>query len=194
TSVTPDEQPCGRSAASRQADRRCDVIGHLYPWDASMEALHNGELWILMRVAAAMALGGVLGIERELGRHAAGLRTHMLIAGAAALIVGLGDVVAQHFTQEQYRDLLRIDPTRLIESVVAAVGFVGAGAILRARGDQQVRGLTTASSLLMAAAIGIAAGLGNYLLAFGASLMCVVVLAVFRRLENRIGTSTPQAG
>jgi len=159
-----------------------------------MEALHNGELWILMRVAAAMALGGVLGIERELGRHAAGLRTHMLIAGAAALIVGLGDVVAQHFTQEQYRDLLRIDPTRLIESVVAAVGFVGAGAILRARGDQQVRGLTTASSLLMAAAIGIAAGLGNYLLAFGASLMCVVVLAVFRRLENRIGTSTPQAG
>lgn len=159
-----------------------------------MEALHNGELWILVRVAAAMALGGVLGIERELGRHAAGLRTHMLIAGAAALIVGLGDVVAQHFTQEQYRDLLRIDPTRLIESVVAAVGFVGAGAILRARGDQQVRGLTTASSLLMAAAIGIAAGLGNYLLAFGASLLCVVVLAMFRRLENRIGTTAPEPG
>lgn len=155
-----------------------------------MEALHNGELWILVRVAAAMALGGVLGIERELGRHAAGLRTHMLIAGAAALIVGLGDVVAQHFTQEQYRDLLRIDPTRLIESVVAAVGFVGAGAILRATGDQQVRGLTTASSLLMAAAIGIAAGLGNYLLAFGASLLCVVVLAVFRRLEGHMGTAT----
>lgn len=155
-----------------------------------MEFLQDNELWILLRVAAAMALGGVLGIERELGRHAAGLRTHMLIAGAAALIVGLGDVVAEHFTQEQYRDLLRIDPGRLIESVVAAVGFVGAGAILRARGDEQVRGLTTASSLLMAAAIGIAAGLGNYLLALGASLLCVLVLAVFRRLESRMGTST----
>ncbi|MGY0612955.1 MgtC/SapB family protein [Luteimonas sp. A501] len=157
-----------------------------------MDVLQNTELWILARVAAAMALGGVLGIERELGRHAAGLRTHMMIAGAAALIVGLGDVVAEHFTQEQYRDLLRIDPGRLIESVVAAVGFVGAGAILRARGDQQVRGLTTASSLLMAAAIGIAAGLGSYLLALGASLLCVVVLAVFRRLESRLGTDEPK--
>lgn len=156
-----------------------------------MDLFQNTELWILARVAAAMALGGVLGIERELGRHAAGLRTHMMIAGAAALIVGLGDVVAEHFTQEQYRDLLRIDPGRLIESVVAAVGFVGAGAILRARGDQQVRGLTTASSLLMAAAIGIAAGLGNYLLALGASLLCVVVLAVFRRVESRLGTVEP---
>lgn len=157
-----------------------------------MDLLDYTELWILVRVAAAMALGGVLGIERELGRHAAGLRTHMMIAGAAALIVGLGDVVAQHFTQEQYRDLLRIDPVRLIESVVAAVGFVGAGAILRARGAQQVQGLTTASSLLMAAAIGIAAGLGHYLLAFGASLLCVVVLALFRRLERHLGTATPR--
>ena len=157
-----------------------------------MEALESGELWILLRVAAAMALGGVLGIERELGRHAAGLRTHMMIAGAAALIVGLGDVVAEQFTREQYRDLVRIDPGHLIKAVVAAVGFVGAGAILRARGNQQVQGLTTASSLLMAAAIGMAAGLGHYLLALGASLMCVVVLAVFRRLESGIGTDRPR--
>lgn len=144
------------------------------------------DLWILVRVAAAMLLGGVLGVERELGKHAAGLRTHMLIAGAAALIVGLGDVIAHHFAGEQYRDLLRIDPGRLIEAVVAAVGFVGAGAILRSSRADHVRGLTTASSLLMAAAIGIAAGLGNYLLAFGASVLCVLVLAVFRRLEHRI--------
>ena len=157
-----------------------------------MDVLDSDQLWILARVAAAMALGGVLGIERELGRHAAGLRTHMMIAGAAALIVGLGDLVAQHFAQAQYRELLRVDPGRLIEAVVAAVGFVGAGAILRARGDQQVQGLTTASSLLMAAAIGIAAGLGHYALALGASLLCVLVLAVFRRLESRLGTDEPR--
>ncbi|TKR31108.1 MgtC/SapB family protein [Luteimonas gilva] len=144
------------------------------------------DLWILARVAAAMLLGGVLGIERELGKHAAGLRTHMLIAGAAALIVGLGDMIAEHFSGEQYRELIRVDPVRLIEAVVAAVGFVGAGAILRRSESDQVQGLTTASSLLMAAAIGIAAGLGNYLLALGASLLCVVVLAVFRRLETKI--------
>jgi putative Mg2+ transporter-C (MgtC) family protein len=74
----------------------------------------------------------------------------------------------------------------LIEAVVAAVGFVGAGAILRSSRADHVRGLTTASSLLMASAIGIAAGLGSYLLAFGASVLCLVVLAVFRRVEHRI--------
>lgn len=151
-----------------------------------MDSMAMQDLWILVRVGAAMLLGGVLGMERELGKHAAGLRTHMLIAGAAALIVGLGDVIAQHFADEQYRDLLRIDPGRLIEAVVAAVGFVGAGAILRSSRSDHVRGLTTASSLLMASAIGIAAGLGNYLLALGASLLCVIVLAVFRRLEDRM--------
>ncbi len=143
------------------------------------------DAWILLRVAAAMLLGGVLGIERELGKHAAGLRTHMLISGAAALIVGLGDVIAGHFAEESYREMLRVDPVRLIEAVVAAVGFVGAGAILRSREADQVRGLTTASSLLMAAAIGIATGLGNYVLAAGASVLCVIVLAVFRWLEAR---------
>ena len=154
-----------------------------------MDPVIEQDLWILVRIAAAMLLGGVLGIERELGKHAAGLRTHMLIAGAAALIVGMGDVIAKHFSDEQYRDLLQVDPVRLIEAVVAAVGFVGAGAILRSSQEDHVRGLTTASSLLMAAAIGIAAGLGNYLLALGASLLCVLVLAVFRRVEAKMGTS-----
>lgn len=151
-----------------------------------MELSIEQDLWILARIAAAMLLGGVLGIERELGKHAAGLRTHMMIAGAAALIVGLGDMIAEHFSGEQYRELIRVDPVRLIEAVVAAVGFVGAGAILRRSESDHVQGLTTASSLLMAAAIGISAGHGNYLLALGASLLCVIVLAVFRRLETKI--------
>lgn len=149
--------------------------------------LPSQELWILVRVGAAMLLAGVLGIERELGRHAAGLRTHMLIGGAAALIVGLGDLMSAHFAKEQYRDLLQMDPVRLIEAVVAAVGFVGAGAILRASNGDQVQGLTTASSLLMAAAIGVACGLGNYALAAGASLLCLLVLAAFRWIERGIG-------
>ena len=114
------------------------------------------DVSILLRVAAAMLFGGVLGVEREMGKHAAGLRTHMLIAGAAALIVGLGDSVAEHLQQERYRDLLQVDPVRLIEAVVACVGFVAAGTILRGSREDQVSGLTTASSLIMAAAIGIA--------------------------------------
>jgi putative Mg2+ transporter-C (MgtC) family protein len=154
----------------------------------------SSDASILLRIGAAMAFGGVLGFERELGHHTAGLRTHMMIAGAAALIVGLGDIVAQNFAGEPYRDLLQVDPVRLIEAVVAAVGFVGAGAILRAGRRDRVRGLTTASSLLMAAAIGIAAGLGSFLLAFGASVLSLLVLAVLRRVESAMGSREDDRG
>ncbi len=146
----------------------------------------NEDVSILLRVAAAMLFGGVIGVERELGKHAAGLRTHMLIAGAAALIVGLGDSVAEHFQQDRYRDLLQVDPIRLIEAVVACVGFVGAGAILRGNKEGEVSGLTTASSLIMAAAIGIAVGIGAWVIATGVTVLCLVVLTVLRHLEKRL--------
>lgn len=151
------------------------------------------DLALILRIGAAMAFGGVLGFERELGRHAAGLRTHMLIAGAAALIVGLGDVMAVHFADERYRELLQIDPVRLIESVVACAGFVAAGTIMRSRGDDSVRGLTTASSLVMASAIGVAAGLGEYVLALGVSILCVTVLAVLGRIERKLPDRSSRA-
>ena len=102
------------------------------------------------------------------------------------MIVGLGDSVAEHFQQERYRDLLQVDPVRLIEAVVACVGFVAAGTILRGSREDQVSGLTTASSLIMAAAIGIAVGISKYVIAIGVSVLCVLVLAVMRRLEKRI--------
>lgn len=146
----------------------------------------GSDFSILLRVAAAMLFGGVLGIEREMGRHAAGLRTHMLIAGAAALIVGLGDSVAEHFQQDRYRDLLQVDPIRLIEAVVACVGFIAAGTILRGTRDGEVSGLTTATSLLMAAAIGIAVGIGAYVIATGVTLLCLVVLVGVRRWERHL--------
>jgi len=146
----------------------------------------GSDFSILLRVAAAMLFGGILGIERELGRHAAGLRTHMLIAGAAALIVGLGDSVAEHFQQDQYRDLLQVDPIRLIEAVVACVGFIAAGTILRGTRDGEVSGLTTATSLLMAASLGIAVGIGAYVIATGVTLLCLLVLVGVRRWERHL--------
>ena len=144
------------------------------------------DISLLLRVAAAMLFGGVIGFERELGKHAAGLRTHMLLAGAAALIVGLGDSVAEHFQQDQYRDLLQVDPIRLIEAVVACVGFIAAGTIIRGTRDGEVSGLTTASSLIMSAAVGIAVGIGAYVIATGVTLMCVVVLTVMRKVEKKL--------
>lgn len=147
------------------------------------------DLSILLRIAVAMLLGATLGIEREMGKHAAGLRTHMLIAGAAALIVGLGGSIAEHFQEERYRDLLQVDPVRLIEAVVACVGFVAAGTILRGSRDDQVSGLTTASSLIMSAAIGIAVGIGEYVIAVGVSVLCLIVLVVFSRIARKLESS-----
>lgn len=144
------------------------------------------ELSVLGGVLAAMVLGGIIGIEREISNRPAGLRTHMLISGSAALIVGLGHLLAQDFSDETYREFLRVDPVRLIEAVVAAVGFVGAGSIIKRREGEEVQGLTTAASLLMAAGIGIAAGLGHLVMAAGASALCLVVLTVIGRWERRL--------
>lgn len=144
------------------------------------------DISLLLRVGAAMLFGGVIGFERELGKHAAGLRTHMLLAGAAALIVGLGDSVAEHFQQDRYRDLLQVDPIRLIEAVVACVGFIAAGTIIRGARNGEVSGLTTASSLIMSAAVGIAVGIGAYVIATGVTLMCLLVLTVMHKLERKL--------
>lgn len=146
----------------------------------------NMELDVLGSVLAAMLLGGVIGLEREIASRAAGLRTHMLVSGSAALIVGLGHLLALDFSDESYREFLRVDPVRLIEAVVAAVGFIGAGSIIKRRAGEEVQGLTTAASLLMAAGIGIAAGLGHFVMAAGASALCLAVLALIGRWEARL--------
>lgn len=143
------------------------------------------QLGVLATTAYAMVLGGMIGYERELRDRPAGLRTHMLIAGAAALLVGLSNLLAAHFTVEHYRDLVRVDPLRIIEAMVAAVGFLGAGAIFR-RGGDTVTGLTTAASMLMVAAIGIAAGLQHHVLGFGAALLTLIVLRVLSVFERRM--------
>ncbi len=88
--------------------------------------------------------------------------------------------------QDKHWDLLQIDPIRLIEAVVACVGFVGAGAILRGTREGEVSGLTTASSLIMSAAIGIAVGIGAWVIAIGVTVLCLIVLTVIRRLEKRL--------
>lgn len=143
------------------------------------------QLTVLATTAYAMVLGGVIGFEREMKDRPAGFRTHMLVAGAAALLVGLADLLAIRYSGEHYRELVRVDPLRLIEAVVAAVGFLGAGAIFRRSGGNSVAGLTTAASLLMVAAIGIAAGVHAHLLALGATALALVVLLILAWFERR---------
>ena len=146
------------------------------------------QLVVLLSTAYAMLLGGVIGFERELKDRPAGFRTHMLVAGAAALLVGLGDLLASHFGDQYAPGMIRLDPIRLIEAIVAAVGFLGAGAIFRRAGGNSIAGLTTAASLLMVATIGIAAGLHAQMLALGATLFTLAVLVVLAWVERRAGT------
>ncbi len=157
-----------------------------------MESLLNDwqlQLGVLATTAYAMLLGGAIGYERELKDRPAGFRTHMLVAGAAAMLVGLTDLLAQRFSGEGYSELVRLDPIRLIEAMVAAVGFLGAGTIFRNSGDSVVHGITTAASLLMVAVIGIAAGLHSHVLALGATALTLGVLVLLGWMERRAGSA-----
>lgn len=142
----------------------------------------NLEVTILVRLVVAMVLTGVLGWERETRGRAAGLRTHMLVGVGAALFVGLGEVLVKGF--REYGELQQFDPTRMLEAVVAGVSFLGAGSIFFARGDR-VHGLTTAASLWTTAGVGMAAGVGRYVLATGATLLVFFILRVLLRLEQK---------
>ncbi len=136
------------------------------------------QLSIVGSVVFAMLLGGLIGYEREARNRPAGLRTHMMVAGAAALLLGIADLMAEHFSDESYQDLLRIDPIRIIEALVTAVAFIGAGTIIQHAREDAVLGLTTAASLLFTAAIGVGVGLQQYVMALGVTLVALMVLHV----------------
>lgn len=140
------------------------------------------QLWVVAGAAYAMALGGVIGYERELRNRPAGFRTHMLVAGAAALLVGLGRLVL-HDSDDAIAGL-RVDPLRLVEAVIAGVAFIGAGTIFAHRRGTAIAGITTASSLLMVAVIGVAAGFRYHVAAAAATLLTLLVLTVLKLAER----------
>jgi putative Mg2+ transporter-C (MgtC) family protein len=134
------------------------------------------QIRILGSVALAMILGAAIGLEREAKDKPAGLRTHMLVAGAAALLVALSDVAVSRFNVDLGTGLVRSDPIRIIEAVITGISFLGAGTILRHKGSDHVEGLTTAASLLFVAALGICVALSQVLLAIGVTVLVLVTL------------------
>lgn len=136
-----------------------------------------------LRLVAAMLLGGMIGLEREIHDKAAGLRTHMLIAVAACLfsLIAL-ELIAlpTEAPNEQRTDILR-----LIEAVTAGVAFLAAGSIIVSGGH--VKGLTTGAGMWMAGAVGLACGTGHAGLAVMATVLALMVLWLFKRLSDRIG-------
>jgi putative Mg2+ transporter-C (MgtC) family protein len=136
---------------------------------------------VLLRLAVAAALGGAIGLERELRERQAGLRTHLLVSVGAALFA----LVSAY----GFRDVLRSgrvveDPTRIAAQIVSGIGFLGAGAIVRQ--GLSVRGLTTAATLWLVAAIGLASGAGYYSGAIVAAALVLLALWPLRLVANRL--------
>lgn len=131
----------------------------------------NWELFLRLLVAAI--LGSLVGWERERAQRPAGLRTYMLVAFGSALFTVLSSTAFAGAAT---------DPSRIAANIVVGIGFLGAGTIFRA--GESVRGLTTAAGLWAIAAIGMAAGVGEYLLAIISTLLVLVILGGVRVLET----------
>ena len=123
---------------------------------------------VMVRLLLAALLGGIVGYEREHKGKAAGLRTHMLVAMGAALFVLVPERGGMGIA----------DMSRVIQGVVAGVGFLGAGAIIKRHSEEQVQGLTTAAGIWMTAAIGVASGRGREAIALLATLLAIVILVM----------------
>lgn len=144
------------------------------------------QLYILGHMILAMILGGLIGYDREVHDKPAGLRTHMLVAGAAALLVGLGDTIVSEIAGIEVSESIRSDPLRILEAVVTGVSFLGAGTILRQQNGDKVSGLTTAASMLFAAGVGASMGLGEFILGLGATLLALLTLRTLGPLSYRL--------
>ncbi|HYF01965.1 MAG TPA: MgtC/SapB family protein [Patescibacteria group bacterium] len=145
------------------------------------------QIKIIGEVALAMFLGGLIGVEREIANKPAGFRTHMLVAGAAAMLVALGEVVAIDFLKNVPNEAVRSDPMRIIGAIVTGVSFLGAGTIFRNQKGEHVEGLTTAATILLSAAIGTAVSVKQIVLAIGVTVLSLAVLRGARIMETWIG-------
>jgi putative Mg2+ transporter-C (MgtC) family protein len=145
----------------------------------------NPEAWqidtmeLTIRIAAAMVIGGLIGLEREFGEHAAGFRTHILVCLGSALIMLLSIYGFSEFATEPN---VQIDPARLAAQVISGIGFLGAGTILRT--GVTISGLTTAASLWVVAALGLAVGAGFYYGALLATALVLINLFFLNKLEK----------
>jgi putative Mg2+ transporter-C (MgtC) family protein len=140
------------------------------------------ELALLGRLLVAAALGAMLGWEREVSHKPAGLRTHTVVAIAAALFTVLAELAVSDYPSTG--GAMRSDPIRSIQAVAIGVGFLGSGVIFVSKSGDYVRGLTTAASIWATAAIGIAAGLKHYIVAVGATVLLLVVLRGMARFDK----------
>jgi putative Mg2+ transporter-C (MgtC) family protein len=133
----------------------------------------------MIRITAAAAMGGVLGVNRELRDKPAGLKTHALVALAAALVTV---AAIQLSTSDGFTNASAA--TRAVQGIITGIGFLGGGVIMQRQGSNDVTGLTTAATIWIAASLGIACGAGEVVTALFATALALVVLLVGERVEE----------
>ena len=144
-------------------------------------------LEIVFRIAAALAAGGLIGLERSHRGRPAGFRTHALVCLASSLLM-LVTVYESHWMPKTAAANVVLDPTRMAQGIMTGIGFVGAGAIIKE--GFTVRGLTTAASIWVTAAIGILTGIGFYFAAVVGTVLVLATLSTFRWIEARLPTES----
>jgi putative Mg2+ transporter-C (MgtC) family protein len=143
----------------------------------------HDELVIVGRLAGAVVIGAMIGFERTFHGRPAGFRTHALVCLASALLM-LVTVYQLHWMTEVPLDTIRADPTRMAQGIMTGIGFLGAGVIFKE--GLTVRGLTTAASIWITAAIGILVGIGFWYAAILGAVATLIVLALFRFIETHL--------
>ncbi|HEY3234973.1 MAG TPA: MgtC/SapB family protein [Polyangiaceae bacterium] len=138
---------------------------------------------ISVRLLAALAAGGLIGLERSHRGRPAGFRTHALVCLASCLLMLVTVYESQWFLQTSFSRTV-IDPTRMAQGIMTGIGFVGAGAIMKE--GLSVRGLTTAASIWVTAALGILTGIGFYFAAAAGTALTLGTLSLFRWIEARL--------
>ena len=139
------------------------------------------------RMAAALAAGGLIGLERSHRGRPAGFRTHALVCLASTLLMFITAYEGHWFPHDAAARVV-LDPTRMAQGIMTGIGFVGAGAIIKE--GFTVRGLTTAASIWITAAIGILTGVGFYFAALVGTVLAIGTLSTFRWIEARLPTET----
>ncbi|HET7595578.1 MAG TPA: MgtC/SapB family protein [Burkholderiales bacterium] len=138
---------------------------------------------IVLRLVSAVVVGGLIGIERSYHGRPAGFRTHTLVCIASALLMMVTVYESQWFVSGRLERVV-VDPTRMAQGIMTGIGFLGAGVIMKE--GLSVRGLTTAASIWITAAIGILVGIGFYFPAGLATALTLGTLSTFRWIENRM--------
>ena len=141
---------------------------------------------ILMRMGAAMILGGAIGVNRDLHRKPAGLRVLAIVSVASALVTMLTLTAAAQQQVVTYDGL-----SRVVQGILQGIGFLGAGVIMRAKGRNEIHGLTTAASVWLTAILGVGCGLGEWQMTLAAFTVSVFILTIGRRIEKLILSLSP---